>query len=84
MPDSWCTVHQSHGVRVLAPQAATLSSNLRYRVVAVGDKYHWLDRKTNQALNYKNGDEAQFDSLDSAIAAFVDGKLTVEKNEVME
>jgi len=61
----------------------TLSSNLRYRVVAIGDKYHWLDRKTNQSLNYKNGDEAQFDSLDESIAAFVNGKLTVEKNEVL-
>jgi hypothetical protein len=49
-----------------------------------GDKYHWLDRKTQQPLTYKNGDEAQFDSLDEAIDAFVKGRLTVERNEVLK
>lgn len=58
-----------------------LSSNLRYRVVAVGDRYHWLDRKTNLPLTYKNGDEAQFDGLDDAIGAFLDGLLSAERNE---
>jgi hypothetical protein len=48
-----------------------------------GDKYHWLDRKTNEPLAYKDGSEAQFDSLDEAISAFVDGKLSAERNEVL-
>lgn len=61
----------------------TPDNNLRYRVVGIGDKYHWLDRKTNLALTYKNGDEARFNSLDEAIAAFVDGLLTVERNEAL-
>lgn len=58
----------------------------RCRDVAVaikGDRYHWLDRKTGQPLPYKNGDVAQFDSLDEAIAAFVEGRLSVERNEVL-
>ncbi len=58
-----------------------LDSNLRYRVVGVGDLYHWLDRKTNQPLSYKNGDAAQFKTLDEAIDAFVNGKLSAERNE---
>jgi hypothetical protein len=61
----------------------TLSSNLRYRMVALGDKYHWIDRINNQSLTYENGEAAQFDSLDDAIDAFVDGKLTAKKNEVI-
>jgi len=60
-----------------------LSSNLRYRVVSVDDHYHWLDRATNQPVPYKDGSVAQFDDLDAAIAAFVNGKLTVERNEEM-
>lgn len=62
----------------------SLDSNLRYRIVAVGEKYHWLDRKTGEPLAYKSGDVAQFDDLDAAIAAFVEGKLTIERNEVLE
>lgn len=72
----------------------TPDNNLRYRVVAVrGDAAkllrgpcpcYWLDRKTNQPLTYKNGDKAQFKDLDEAIAAFVDGRLSAEINEVME
>jgi len=58
-----------------------MNSNLRYRVMSNDDYFFWIDRKTSQALTYKNGDEARFDSLDEAIAAFVDAKLTVEKNE---
>lgn len=60
-----------------------LNSNLRYRVVAVGDKYHWLDRATNEPLTYKDGSEAQFDGLDEAIAAFINRKLSAERNDVM-
>lgn len=60
-----------------------LDSNLRYRVVAVGEKYHWLDRATQQSLTYKDGSEAQFADLDSAIQVFIDGELTVECNEVL-
>lgn len=60
-----------------------LNSNLRYRVVAVGDKYHWLDRVTSEPLTYRDGSVAQFDGLDEAIAAFIDGKLSAERNEVM-
>jgi hypothetical protein len=58
-----------------------LDSKLRYRVVGIGERYHWLDRKTNQPLTYKNGDEAQFDSLDEAIDAFLSGRLSAEQNE---
>lgn len=61
----------------------TLTSNLRYRVVAIGDNYHWIDRRTNQSVTYENGDTAQFPSLDKAITAFIDGKLTVKMNEPM-
>lgn len=45
------------------------------------DRYHWLDRKTNRPLAYKSGEEAQFNSLDEAITAFVDGKLEATSNE---
>lgn len=68
-------------------------SNLRYRVVAVnGDAAkllsgpcpcYWLDRKTQQPLTYKDGSEAQWSSLDEAIDAFIEGKLSAERNEVM-
>lgn len=58
-------------------------SNLRYRVVAIGMRHHWLDRKTDQPLTYKSGDEAQFDSLDEAVSAFTEGQLTVQRNEVL-
>ena len=51
-----------------------MNSNLRYRVMSNDDYFFWIDRKTSQALTYKNGDEARFDSLDEAIAAFVDAK----------
>jgi hypothetical protein len=62
-----------------------LDSKLRYRVVATdNNKYHWFDRTTGKPLTYENGDETQFASLDEAIAAFIDGKLTVKMNEVME
>lgn len=61
----------------------TLTSNLRYRVVAIDDKYHWIDRTANKPVTYENGDEARFDSLDEAVDAFIDGKLTVKQNEVM-
>lgn len=71
----------------------TLNSNLRYRVVAIdGDTTqllsgpcpcYWLDRKTNQPLTYKDGSEAQWSTLDEAIEAFVEGRLTVGRNEVM-
>lgn len=71
----------------------TLDSNLRYRVVAInGDAAqllsgpcpcYWLDRKTQQPLTYKDGGEAQWPTLDEAIDAFVEGKLSVEKNEAL-
>lgn len=71
----------------------TLDSNLRYRVVAInGDAAkllsrpcpcYWLDRTTQQPLTYKDGGEARWSSLDEAIEAFVEGRLTVERNEVM-
>jgi hypothetical protein len=61
----------------------TLSSNLRYRIIAIGDKYHWIDRVNNEPITYENGEVAQFNSLDDAIDAFVEGKLTVKKNEVI-
>jgi hypothetical protein len=60
-----------------------LTSNLRYRVIAIGDKYHWIDRVNNEPITYENGEVAQFNSLDDAIDAFVEGKLTVKKNEVI-
>lgn len=70
-----------------------MSSDLRYRVVALdGDATkllsgpcpcYWLDRATNQPLTYKDGSEAQWAALDEAIDAFVEGRLTVERNEVM-
>jgi hypothetical protein len=60
-----------------------LTSNLRYRVVAIDDNYHWLDRATSEPVPYENGDAAQFPTLDEAIAAFIDGKLTVKVNEPM-
>jgi hypothetical protein len=58
-----------------------LDSTLRYRVVGIGQRYHWLDRKTNQPLTMKNGDEAQFNSLDEAIDAFIKGELSAQQNE---
>lgn len=45
------------------------------------EQYHWLDRKTKQPLTYQNGEEAQFDSLDDAIKAFINGKLSATRNE---
>lgn len=62
----------------------TLTSNLRYRVIAIDNHYHWVDRQTNQPVLYENGDEARFPSLDKAIHAFIDGKLAVKRNERME
>jgi hypothetical protein len=62
----------------------TLDSNLRYRVVAVGERYHWIDRATNQPLTYKDGSGARFVGLDEAIAAFIDGKLSADRNEVLK
>jgi hypothetical protein len=61
-----------------------LTSNLRYRIVATGDNYHWIDRTTNEPVDYENGNAAQFPSLDEAIAAFIDGKLVVKVNEPLE
>lgn len=61
----------------------TLNSNLRYRVVGIGDQYHWLDRKTNEPLTDKNGHEARFDSLDAAIQAFIEGRLSADRNEAL-
>ena len=60
-----------------------LTSNLRYRIVATGDNYYWIDRVTNEPVPYENGDTAQFSTLDETIAAFVDGKLVVKMNEPM-
>jgi hypothetical protein len=60
-----------------------MNSNLRYRVVAIDDRYHWIDRRTNQPVTFKDGSEARFDGLDEAVRAFIDGKLSVEKNEVI-
>lgn len=51
---------------------------------ASGDRYHWLDRATNQPLTYKDGREAQWETLDEAITAFINKRLAVERNEVME
>ena len=61
-----------------------LTSNLRYRIVAIGDNYHWIDRATSQPVDYENGDIAQFPTLDEAVAAFIDGKLTVKMNEMTD
>jgi hypothetical protein len=61
----------------------TLNSTLRYRIVAIGDQYHWLDRGTGEPLTYKDGQVAQWATLDAAIAAFVEEKLTAERNEEM-
>lgn len=71
-----------------------LNSNLRYRVVAVnGDAAkllsgpcpcYWLDRKTRQPLTYKDGSEARWTTLDDAIDAFVEGRLEVEGNELLD
>lgn len=57
----------------------------RKKVAAINDdyEYHWLDRATNQPLTYKDGSEARFGSLDDAISAFIDGRLSVERNEVI-
>lgn len=48
-----------------------------------GEQYHWIDRKTKEPLTYKDGSEARFESLDEAISAFIDGRLSVNKNEVL-
>ena len=54
-------------------------------VAALNDdhEYHWLDRATNRPLIYANGDEARFNSLDEAIQAFIDGRLSASRNEVL-
>ena len=57
-----------------------LESNLRYRVVAIGDRYHWIDRATKLPVPFAGGGKARFKTLDEAIAAFIDGKLTVKQN----
>ena len=57
-----------------------LSSNLRYRVVASGNRYHWIDRATKLPVPFADGSKALFKSLDEAIDAFVEGKLTVKQN----
>lgn len=44
-------------------------------------QYHWLDRKTKQPLAYSDGRQARFNSLDEAIAAFVNGELEAKRNE---
>jgi hypothetical protein len=61
----------------------TLNSHLRYRVVAVGNGYHWLDRATNIPVPRKDGSPATFASLDEAINAFIDQQLAVTVNEPM-
>lgn len=53
-------------------------------VSVTNDRYHWLDRKTKLPLTYKDGSEAQFDSLDEAIDAFVQGRLSAERNEELQ
>lgn len=30
-----------------------MNSNLRYRVIAIGERYHWIDRATNKPLIYE-------------------------------
>jgi len=57
-----------------------LDNNLRYRVVAIKDRYHWVDRATKLPVPYEGGGKALFKSLDEAIAAFIDGKLAVKQN----
>jgi len=57
-----------------------LDSNLRYRVVASGNRYHWIDRATQLPVPFAGGSKASFRSLDEAIAAFIDGKLAVKQN----
>lgn len=51
--------------------------------VETNGQYHWLDRATSQPLTYKDGGEARFDSLDEAISAFVEARLSAERNEVL-
>lgn len=58
-----------------------LDSDMRYRVIYQDSAYRWSDRKTNKFLMYRDGNEALFNSLDDAIAAFVNGMLTVTQNE---
>lgn len=58
-----------------------LDSDLRYRVIYQDSSYRWLDRKTNDFLMYRDGNDALFNSLDDAISAFVNGMLTVDQNE---
>ena len=65
---------------MMAELTFQLSSNLRYRVVAIGDRYHWIDRCTQLPVPYEGGGKARFETLDDAIAAFIDGKLTVKQN----
>jgi hypothetical protein len=64
----------------MTPLTFKLSSNLRYRVVAIGPRYHWLDRATKLPVPYADGSKARFTTLDEAIAAFTEGKLTVKQN----
>lgn len=64
----------------MAEPGLNLDSNLRYRVVATGNRYHWIDRCTQLPVRFSGGGKALFKSLDQAIAAFVDGKLTVKQN----
>lgn len=57
-----------------------LESNLRYRVVATGNRYQWIDRATKLPVPYAGGGRALFKTLDEAIDAFIQGKLTVKQN----
>jgi hypothetical protein len=62
-----------------------LTSNLRYRVVGTDDnQYHWLDRATGTPVPFKDGSPALFGSLDEAINAFIEQKLTVVINEPLD
>jgi hypothetical protein len=61
-----------------------LDSNLRYRVEAIGNRYHWIDRATKLPVPYADGSKARFKTLDEAIAAFVEGQLTVRQNVLMK
>ena len=60
--------------------AFKLDSNLRYRIVASGNRYHWIDRATKLPVPYEGGGKALFKSLDEAIDAFIKGKLIVKQN----
>lgn len=61
-----------------------LDSKLRYRVVGIGEQYHWLDRANNQPLTYKDGHQARFNTLDDAIHAFIRQELSAEMNEELK